>query len=208
LNTNGRTPSASTPLGAELDRRQTIYDAMVHLIYLKGYNGAPLRAVAESIGIRMPSLYHHFASKEDLLLEIMSRTMNDLTESVSTAINECGSDEPEHRLRAAILAHVAFHAERREEAFVADSELRALDADNRALIASLRDKYEELFAQVLRDGRSKGIFINLDERLALNALLGMCSQVSVWYRSGGRLTIDDVSKGYSDLFLSGVLSPH
>jgi AcrR family transcriptional regulator len=190
----------------EPDTRQAIYWAMVHSIYLNGYNGAPLREVASSVGIRMPSLYHHFSSKQDLLLEIMRRTMNDLTESVSEAIEGCDPSDPEKRLRAAITAHVVFHAERREEAFVTDSELRALDPRSRRAMASLRDKYEELFGRVIRDGREKGVFIDLDERLTINALLGMCSQVAIWYRSGGRLTIQEVASGYSNLFLMGVMS--
>jgi AcrR family transcriptional regulator len=201
-----RGAAARKPLKEELDTREAIYKAMVHSIYVNGYNGAPLRQVAESVGIRMPSLYHHYPNKQDLLLEIMRRTMHDLTLSVSEAIDACPESDPEERMRAAIEAHVIFHADRREEAFVADSELRVLDPRSRRTMASIRDKYEELFVNVFREGREKGIFVELDEKLTINALLGMCSQVAIWYRSGGRLTIEEVASGYCNLFLKGVMN--
>ena len=54
----------------ESDTRQMIYRAMVHSIYLNGYNGAPLREVASSVGIRMPSLYHHFEDKAEIFRQL------------------------------------------------------------------------------------------------------------------------------------------
>lgn len=186
---------------AETDTRQAIYDAMVDLIYAQGYHGVPLRKVAESVGIRTASLYYHFSSKQALLVEIMTRTLRDVTEAVTTALEECPSD-PKSRLYAAVLAHVSFHALRRKEAFVTDSEFRSLEPDNRLLIATMRDKYEALFSVVLREGQDTGDFIQMDERLTLNALIGMCSEVAIWYRPDGRLTINQIAEGYARLFLA------
>jgi AcrR family transcriptional regulator len=199
------TPRSSiTHPSAEPDTRQAIYDAMVELIYSNGYNGAPLRTLAENVGIRMASLYYHYPRKQDLLVEIMSRTLRDLINSVSEELRDSSFNEVD-LLRKAIFAHVTFHAERRKEAFVTDSEMRSLKPENHSKISALRDEYESRFATVLQRGRARHVFSDLDERLALNALMAMGSQVAIWYRPEGRLSVEQVAEGYTQLFLTGTL---
>lgn len=178
---------------------------MVHFIYLKGYHGTSLREVAERAGIRMSTLYYYFPSKQGLLLEIMSRTLKELTAAVRESLVTAQLEEPAAQLRLAIAAHVRFHAERHEEAFVADSELRALDPGNREAVTALRDEHEDVFANILRSAQRYQLYRGPDEQLAVNALLGMCSQVATWYRPDGRLTIDEIARSYSDLIIGGLM---
>ncbi|HEY3216173.1 MAG TPA: TetR/AcrR family transcriptional regulator [Candidatus Eisenbacteria bacterium] len=183
---------------------QSIYNAAVRLIFERGYHGTSLRAVAGEVGLQMSSLYYYFPSKQDLLMQIMRRTMSDLMATVERAIAKAA--DPEGRLRAAIRAHILFHAKRREEAFVVDAELRALAPANYAAVVATRDRYERLFAEVLRDGAEQGQFRVPDAKLAVFALMAMCTGVAVWYRPHGRLSLERVADIYTDLFLRGVLA--
>ena len=47
-------------------RRETILDAAIRLFQQRGFDGLGMRQIADCLQIRAPSLYHHFASKEDL----------------------------------------------------------------------------------------------------------------------------------------------
>jgi AcrR family transcriptional regulator len=183
---------------------QSIYQAAVRLIFERGYHGTSLRAVAGEVGLQMASLYYYFPSKQDLLMQIMRHTMGDLTATVERAI--AGAVDPEERLRAAIRAHILFHAERREEAFVVDAELRALVPANYAAVVETRDRYEQLFAEVLRDGAEQGRFRVPDAKLAVFGLMALFTGVAVWYRPNGRLSLEQVADIYTDLFLRGVLA--
>jgi AcrR family transcriptional regulator len=183
---------------------QSIYRAAVRLIFERGYHGTSLRAVAGEVGLQMASLYYYFPSKQDLLMQIMRRTMGDLTATVERAIADAA--DPKERLRAAIRAHILFHAERREEAFVVDAELRALVPANYAVVVATRDQYEQLFAEVLRDGAEQGRFRVPDAKLAVFGLMAMCTGVAVWYRPNGRLSLEQIADIYTDLFLRGVLA--
>jgi AcrR family transcriptional regulator len=182
---------------------QVIYDAAVRLMCERGYHGTSLRAVAAEVGLQMASLYHHFPSKHDLLVAIMTRTMQDLISTVEEAA--ASRPDPVERLRAAIRAHVLFHGEHREEAFVADSELRALEPGGRELVVKLRDRYEQAFVDILEDGASQGVLRVSDVKLAVYALTAMCTGVALWYRPGGRLRLDRIADIYADLFLHSVL---
>ncbi|RFP21746.1 TetR/AcrR family transcriptional regulator [Duganella sp. BJB488] len=46
--------------------RETILGAATRLFQQRGFNGLGMRQIAEHLQIKAPSLYHHFASKEDL----------------------------------------------------------------------------------------------------------------------------------------------
>ncbi|WP_090436876.1 TetR/AcrR family transcriptional regulator [Duganella sp. CF458] len=46
--------------------RETILSAAIRLFQQFGFSGLGMRQIADNLGIKAPSLYHHFASKEDL----------------------------------------------------------------------------------------------------------------------------------------------
>lgn len=52
---------AGTPIG-----RQAILDAALHLYSEGDYSSVTMRAIAQAVGCQSPSLYHYFASKDDI----------------------------------------------------------------------------------------------------------------------------------------------
>jgi AcrR family transcriptional regulator len=185
--------------------RACLCDAMTQLIYEHGYHSASLRQLARAAGLQMSSIYHYFPSKQDLLFEIMTRALGDLAESVDAAIAAAGSD-PVARLCAAMAAHIAFHAERHCQAFVAVSELRSLTPANRARITAMRDKYRRVFNSLLEQGRNDGAFAVPDVPLAVTALMSMCTEVSAWYRPDGRRAVPAIIDSYTGLLLRGIMT--
>jgi len=51
-------------------RDRILYEAS-RLIAARGFHGATTRDIAEGVGIRQPSVFNHFASKQDILAELM-----------------------------------------------------------------------------------------------------------------------------------------
>lgn len=52
-----------------------ILDAAGELFTEQGYAGTSTRAIAEAVGLRQASLYHHFSTKEDILIALLRQTV-------------------------------------------------------------------------------------------------------------------------------------
>ena len=66
-----------------------------------------LRAVAREIGIAAPSIYAHFPDRATIMLAVVARVFDELTETISRARLSAG-DDPVERLVAGCEAYVAF----------------------------------------------------------------------------------------------------
>jgi AcrR family transcriptional regulator len=68
--------SQTGPAGAELDTRERILQATSRLVLSHGYGGTSTRAIAAEVGIRQPSLFHHFESKRAIVQELLERDLH------------------------------------------------------------------------------------------------------------------------------------
>ena len=71
--------------------RDEILDAAAELFTSLGYASTSTRRIAEAVGIRQASLYHHFATKDDILDALLAGTVDD---PLRLAIELLGEDGP------------------------------------------------------------------------------------------------------------------
>ena len=173
--------------------------AAIALFRARGFHGTSVRQLAEAADMESASLYYHYPSKQQLLVDLFHHAMNELIEGAEQAI--ASQVDATARLRAAVLFHVHFHIHRQDEALISHSELRALIDPDRAAIIAKRDRYERLFRTVLESGREEGVFEFEDAALTSTAMLMMCSGVSDWFGGRGRLSAEAVAAGYADMVL-------
>lgn len=186
--------------------KDAIRAAAVQLFSEYGYHAAPLRDIARIAGIQAASIYYHYANKEALLVEIMETYMLLLNTSMERILRE--QSQPLPCLHEAIANHIRLHTTYKAEFFIIDTEIRALDGENRTHILSLRDHYEVLLQQILRDGMEQGVFRRSDVKVSSYAIIAMCTEVATWFRPDGRLTVQQVIDMYSSMITQGLLVTH
>ncbi len=186
--------------------RESILAAAVQLFAEYGYHAAPLRDIARIAGIQAASIYHHYPNKQSLLSEIMETHMQRLNNQLEHILREY--NDPLERLQKAVANHIHLHTSYKAEFFIIDTEIRSLEGENRAHIISLRDTYEALLQELLRDGMQHGIFRPSDVKVTSYAIIAMCTEVASWFRPGGRLTVQQVVDIYCQMIMQGLLLRH
>ena len=182
---------------------QALYPAAIDLFYERGYEAATLRQLAAALGVQAGSIYNYVASKQELLFTIIRSVMEQLN-AESRAVAEAPGSAPK-RLRRLVEATVIFHATHTKEVFIGNHELRSLEPANLAAIMTLRDEFERIYQNLLREGMAQGVFMLADVKVTSYALLAMCTGVSKWYRPTGRLDAECIATHHADMAMRALM---
>jgi AcrR family transcriptional regulator len=181
---------------------EAIHGAAVELFAKLGYHATSMRAIAAAARVQPAAIYHWYPSKEAILVQLQDDFMAQLTEKVVAAAER--HERPVLRLAAAVREHVVFHGLHAREAFVTDSEIRALtERPRRALIAK-RDDYQAMFNEMIRDGIRDGSLRVSDAHVATYAILLQCTGVALWFDPDGPLKLEEVAELHVELVLGSL----
>lgn len=147
--------------GRRPGRREEILAAALRLFSEHGVEAVTTRQIAAEVGISQPSLYAHFATKQDLLGEVCARAFQQLSARLS-AISEGPADASGggSRLEAGARAYIQFALERPDAYRVAfmlqDPAPARASQDHMGLAAGLQAfaLHHQIVVEELGEGRS------------------------------------------------------
>jgi len=165
-------------------RREELTRVAARLFAERGYQGTSLADLADELGIQKPSLYHHIASKEDLLWEVAW----DGAERFHAALDAVPLDRPApERIRIALRQHLAVVAAQLDVATVFVREWRYLSGERRERFLAERRRYEERVRDLFRDGVEQSeLRTDLDVPTAALLFLSAANWAYTWLRPGAR----------------------
>ncbi|GAA6199185.1 TetR/AcrR family transcriptional regulator [Aquicoccus sp. SU-CL01552] len=178
-----------------------IQDAALRLFARHGYAAVSMRQIAGEVGVQAGALYNYTRDKQSLLFGLMQDHMQEL---LATWATRPQGEGPVAALEAFTRFHIRFHLERPDEVFIAYMELRNLTPENHAAISALRGRYEDALEAILKRGVAERAFDVADTKIATLAVIAMLNGVNTWYRSGGRLSLDEVETVYWDMVRKAV----
>lgn len=190
------------PRGQLRNSREVLVAAAVENFTVLGYHGTSMRDIARTAGVTVASIYHHFASKQEILQHVMIGTITDVLGATRQAVDvavAAGATTPTEKLEALVDAWMIFHTTRQAEALIGASEIRSLDEAGRAIVVGHRDEQEALFRSIIDEGVATGTFATSYPREAARAIIEMGYSVSSWYRLGGELSPEEMSVRYREL---------
>ncbi len=173
------------------NKREELLRKAAELIARQGFDGTSMRDIAAAVNILPGSLYYHFTSKEEMLIAIHARVVEEMTANVQDAI--AAAKTPWDRLEAAATAHL--------EGLLGTGHLVTIISPNfsegraylNAELKAHRDGYEAMF---------KDLFDALDlpnevsPSLLRLQLLGALNWVPVWYDPSGHTTPRQIAQTF------------
>jgi AcrR family transcriptional regulator len=179
-------------------RRQELRSAAARLFRKVGYSRATVRDIAKAVGMQSGSIFYHFKTKEDILLEVMREGMRQFLETARAPMK----DVPARlKLRALLVGHLtALHSRDNDELAVVLSEWRSLPPASRRQIVALRDEVDAAWDRVLRE-LAAAREVHGDLRILRLSLLGAANWSLQWYDKQGKLTIDELADQLLDIFV-------
>ena len=172
-----------------------VLDAALAAFAEKGYHGTTTRQLAERCGLSVPGIYHHYASKQDILFDLMLVVIDELIERSRQAV---ASAEPNPRAQfdALIECLLRFHMYRQRGAIVSTSELRSLEPENQVKYVARRDEQQRMIDQIVAAGVESGDFSTPYPADASRAIASLCVGVANWYRPDGQFSVETLLERY------------
>ena len=186
-----------------------IREAALRIFAQRGYHATSVREITRACGIVPAALYNHFASKADLLQDLILQGHRVINLRVENALL---SSEPEARQRLVCVTKelARFHAEYTELAKLSNREFRTLPEPQSGAIIAQRRRFRGLLEGILSDGVAQGAFqipaVNGIPAVTLTAMSILDSLVHIadWYRSDGKFSPQEVADFYAEWVLASV----
>jgi AcrR family transcriptional regulator len=167
-----------------------------------GYAAASLRDIGEMAGIKAPSFYHHFSSKEELLSVIVSETLDRIFEMLLAEISSI--DDPEQKLRRVIAVHMRFIIDNMLQTKVVFEESGFLNEADRAALKTKQRAILDIYRMLLRTLADSGRFRSANHTVSALNILAIVHGVYRWYEPDARLTPEQVVEETVQMVFEGL----
>ena len=178
--------SAVTPAPSKTDARRTdtreriLYEAS-NLFAALGYHATTTREIARAVGIRQPSLFHHFASKPEIMQALLTYDLDAFSFVEALAAEEGPAAVRLYRYLRDDVALVSRSPYNLSGLYTDE----VMGDPDFALWARRSDQLHAAVEQIARDGIDSGEFVPMDPVLVREAIAGILLRTLMTY-SGGR----------------------
>jgi AcrR family transcriptional regulator len=193
----------ATPAPRPADTREDILAAAADLFIAQGFAATGTREIAAHAGLRQASLFHYFAHKDDLLDELLDRTVSPAL--AAAAWLDAAQAEPEVRL----------YALARQDARNLCSgppnlgALQLMREARRARFAGFwakRDQLRDRYLALIEETAKSGKVVDLPSQTVTDLVFGAVESTMTWYDDEHDLRPDAIAEAVASAAVRGILS--
>lgn len=177
-----------------------VLEAATVLFVRQGFHASSMREVAAAAGLSVSGVYHHYPSKESILVALLDLTMGEIGWRLDAARQEGATAVESFALMVESLA--LFHAVRGDLAFLGASEMRGLGERENARVTALRSAVQHALDDQAMVCVEAGDFRVDDPMVACRAIATMCTALPSWFRVDGSLSAPEVARSYAGYALA------
>jgi TetR/AcrR family fatty acid metabolism transcriptional regulator len=191
---------------APVDKRDAILRAATEVFARHGYFQAQVADVARAAGVAAGTVYLYFRSKDDLLVSIFERTMEEAITEGRAALT--GVADPRQRLERLARMHLERLGRDRDLAVVFQVELRQSTKFMERFSSTFLRDYIGMLRETIVEGQKAGLFrAAINPTVAAKVLFGALDEMATnWILSRRRYSLANEADSVIDLFINGVAS--
>jgi AcrR family transcriptional regulator len=185
----------------------SVLEAATRVFVRRGFHASGMREVAAEAGLSVAGVYHHYPSKEQILVALLDVTMAEIGWRLEAARTE--GQTPVESFALMVEALALFHAVRGDLAFLGASEMRGITGTDRERVVGLRNDVQYALDRQAEVCLAEGTFHVDDLHTACRAIATMCTSLPAWFGLDGPLTAEQVAQKYASfaLALMGAAAP-
>lgn len=184
--------------------QQGILDVAVAAFNQYGYDATSMGVLADRLGLSKSAIYHHFASKD----EILERALDDALSALEGVLGEADATAGRAADRLDLVLRGAVHV------LVAKLPTVTLllrvrgntEVERRAL--ARRRAFDRAITALVEEAQAEGTLrSDLDASVVARLVFGMVNSIVEWYRPGGREDADKLADDVIAIALDGLRMP-
>lgn len=188
--------------------RRRILDAAAKVLSEQGYAGTRLVDVAEVAGVQAPAIYYYFASRDELIDEVLWTGVSTVHQYLEkTQADLPGDTEPMERLLAAVEAHLWCELEVSDYTVASIRNLGQVPDVLRSRSRDVERSYTRLWQELFDEARRAGALRpEADVNLSRLLLLGALNWAAEWWDPKQR-SFDELVAAAQDMVRYGLGNP-
>ena len=181
--------------------RDEVLLSATRLFAERGYRAISMDDIAASLEYTKSVVYYYFKSKNQILWQIICRTLEKYTSDIEAIISR--NDDPETTLLAMLQHHAMLVMEHSEWSAIFNKEMSELTPSQQQQLSRLKRSYDGMFWSTYQKGVAAGAFRDLPAHIVIGGLLGMCNWLYTWYKPTGPMSAEEIASSFVELMRSG-----
>jgi AcrR family transcriptional regulator len=192
--------------------QREILEAAATAFTRTGFEATTIDDIADELGATKGRVYHYYRAKADIFLDVVLTGMEELIAGIQPIAASADISSADrlwrmtHHHAGLMMTRNSFQRVAVQAVEMHRLQEHAAQKDTLQKVIALRDQYEQMFADVIDEGKREGDFRQVDSRLATKPVLGALNWISIWYdpERGDFATVQRVSNEYADFIVNGL----
>lgn len=173
------------------ERIRRIEEAAARIFAERGYDRANFDDIASRLGLRGPSLYHYFGSKEELFLACVEYSAAEVMQRLEAIARQ--AEPPGVRLRRMFAEQVLIEVRDYPAFAPLFLKIYVPVPEISARLTEIKRAHGDIIRRVARECAAETGLDRGSTQVALMAAFGALAYVQEWYSPGGSLSAEDLA---------------
>ena len=193
-----------TPAERRLEReqkREAVLLAAVRMFNAQGFHATSLDDVAASLGVSKPTIYHYLGNKDQVLLECVTRGVEQLREAADAAHAMPGTGLD--RLRSFLVRYAEINMSDFGRCVIRTAD-EALSPPSAARFRALKREIDKAMRGLIAEGVADRSIVAPDVRLTAFTLAGALNWPARWHQPEGEQSASEVAARMVEILTAGL----